>query len=113
MVKIIVAKLDYLIELFLLDENYTILENGTIERKRDGKKLGFTRKGELNRRNKTYVYIYYKGKDLKLHRIIYAKFKGNLDENMVVHHIDNNTLNNSIENLDLVTQEINQAYRKV
>lgn len=50
-----------------------------------------------------------------LHRYIYKKYKGNLpkDKTYVVHHINEDELNNTIQNLSLITRsEHNKLTRK-
>ena len=45
----------------------------------------------------------YKGIEYMTHRIIYQMFNGNICNSKVVNHIDTNSLNNKISNLELVT----------
>jgi len=42
-----------------------------------------------------------------LHRLIYSHFVSDIPKGMVINHIDGNTENNSIENLECVTQQDN------
>ena len=51
------------------------------------------------------VVIYHEGKyyTYQLGRLIYAWFFGEVPEGMVVDHIDNNSMNNWIDNLQLLT----------
>jgi hypothetical protein len=102
----LIAVNDWLIEQFINDPNYTIDRSGVIYNQK-GKILGFVKEGEAKARGKKYIYIKYKGKELKAHRIVYRKFNGNLDRELVVHHRDANGLNNNCDNLELTTQEIN------
>lgn len=44
---------------------------------------------------------------LAVHRVVYAWFRGEVPEDMVVDHIDTNKADNSIENLQLLTQDEN------
>ena len=55
------------------------------------------------------VMLYNNGKteQLKVHRIIYESFYGNIPEGMVIDHIDTNRQNNSVENLRCVTHKEN------
>lgn len=46
---------------------------------------------------------------LSVHRVVYAWFRGEVPEDMVVDHIDRNKSDNSIENLQLLTQDENMA----
>lgn len=48
---------------------------------------------------------------LQVHRIMYRKFKGPLERDLVINHIDEDPLNNSPENLELVTQSQNLEHR--
>ena len=50
-----------------------------------------------------YYAVNYKGVQYRVHRIIYALIHGDVDEFLTINHIDGNSLNNSIENLELVT----------
>lgn len=56
---------------------------------------------------KTYRYMKFRGKHLKVHRVVYAKFNGQLDANLIVNHKDCNGLNNLPDNLELITQAHN------
>lgn len=49
--------------------------------------------------------------DIKIHRVIYAAYKGNLELDKVVNHKDGDRLNNCPSNLELVTWEYNVKYR--
>lgn len=92
---------DNLIYELLQDNNYKVKEDGTIWR--HGRKKG--------RKDKEgYVEVYYKERRLKAHRIVYAKYKGELDKELVVDHKDGDTTNNDPSNLRLVTQEKNVYY---
>lgn len=93
---------DKLIYELLSDDKYEVRRDGTILK--NGKRVG--------RKDKEgYVEIYYKTKRLKAHRIVYAKFKGKLNEELVVDHKDTNPSNVDVNNLQLVTQKKNIYYR--
>lgn len=49
-------------------------------------------------------------KYLKVARVIYQKYVGELEPDLVINHIDNNKLNSSPENLELVTQSKNTKH---
>ncbi len=100
---------DNLIEDFINDQRYEVEDSGIIRRSRGGV-IGFTRNGEAIHRNKRYQYIRYKGVDLKVHRIIYRKFVGELQKRKVIHHKDGNGMNNAASNLEQVTQKKNVEY---
>lgn len=52
-----------------------------------------------------------KMKSIPLGRVIYAWFKGDIEDGMVIDHIDNNPYNNKIENLQKLTPEENLKKR--
>lgn len=107
---------DPLINELINDSKYQIFPDGTILTTVTGAKG--SKKGEWRKccfREQTgYKYLFYKFKQLALHRILYAKFIGPLDQNKVVNHKDYNRLNNSLDNLELVTESENttHAYKK-
>lgn len=59
-------------------------------------------------KNTTYVCLKYNGKNIKLHNLI----KGKPEENLVVDHIDHNGLNNTRNNLRIVSNIINSHNKK-
>jgi hypothetical protein len=98
----LIAANDYLIEEFLQDSRYLVTSEGRIYR--NGKQLGrYDKEG--------YIEIYYKGKRLKAHRIVYAKFKGKLSKDLVIEHDNGETYDNNPSNLLLVSQKKNCEYR--
>lgn len=99
---------DLIIEL-INSNKFVINEDGTIFNLK-GKQLGFVLKTELTLRNKQYKYIKYKRKSIKIHRIIWQKFRGNLAKNQVIHHINGNGLDNRLENLQQMPQQDNAYY---
>lgn len=48
-----------------------------------------------------------------VHRVIWVLFNGEIDPNLVIDHVDGNPLNNKIDNLRLVTRQLNQRNRKM
>lgn len=66
--------------------------------------------GWLDKNN--YWRCEYKAKAILVHRIIYHIQHGDLDNNMVVDHIDGNSLNNSVENLRMINYSENCRNRK-
>jgi hypothetical protein len=59
----------------------------------------------------SYFRVQYKRKHLQAHRIIYAKFLGELRDDLCINHKDGDGLNNCVENLELVTMSANNAHR--
>jgi transcriptional regulator with XRE-family HTH domain len=103
---------DYLIEQLITDPQYDIREDGTILTNvplsgfpANGKTYPWRRSDRLN--DNRYHVQRYKNKLLKVHRIIYRKFKGQLDQNLEINHIDGNKQNNKPDNLELVTHRAN------
>jgi hypothetical protein len=104
---------DY-IEQIINDPNYIIKETGEIITKvtRTGKvSVNNVWRNPLKTTKDGYKYISYKYKHLRVHRIIYRKFKGELNTKLVINHIDGNPANNHIDNLELVTQGKNNEHR--
>lgn len=58
-----------------------------------------------------YADIAYKNKKLLLHRVVYRKFIGPLNDTLTINHKDGNPLNNNISNLELVSQSENNTHR--
>jgi len=112
----LIAKNDIFIKELLSDERYEIRLDGTIWTKVPAK--GYV--GSLLKEFREvkpftsgggYQVINYKTKKLLVHRIVYAKFKGELASDLVVAHFDDDKTNNSISNLELTTQTENNKHR--
>lgn len=108
-------KNDDLIMELVKDPNYQINEDGTVFTlvQLNGKVGTTWRKAGNEDTPDGYVRMRYKGVNLRLHRIIWAKFNGYLRIDLVVNHIDGDKRNNHINNLELVTESTNHkhAYR--
>jgi hypothetical protein len=59
-----------------------------------------------------YFKVRFKGKSFRVHRLIWVLHYGNISDNLVVNHIDNNSFNNKIENLQLIPQAHNARRTK-
>ena len=97
------AKFDNLILEIIKDDWYDIRSDGTIwtcvpPSGPRGEYQYPWRK--INRIHNGYEVIRYKNCYLKVHRIIYQKFIGDLDPTLVINHIDCNRSNNDITNLN-------------
>lgn len=103
----LVSTNDGVIILMLIDDpNYRISQTGEITTliTRTGKRsvhdvwrvCGFKKNG--------YVCMRYRGVPLQVGRVVYQKYLGDLEDDLVVLHVDGNTENNDINNLKLVTQ---------
>ena len=58
-----------------------------------------------------YIRVYIYNKTYALHRLIALSFVPNIENKEQVNHIDGNKLNNSIENLEWVTNQENQIHK--
>lgn len=117
----LIAKNDVYIDLLLEDPLYDIREDGTIWSRRtlqghvgnDWRPVGRAKPRGVT--GKPYVSFRYQvggiSKWLSGHRIVYRKFNGPLAEDLVINHIDGNTLNNVPSNLELETQSKNNEHR--
>lgn len=93
----------YILEL-IKDDNYIINKNGTIFTyiQLNGVKGNKLREVTYHKKDK-YLRIYYKNKRVRLHRVIYAKFNGKLNNRLTIDHIDGNPKNNNPSNLQLLS----------
>ena len=109
-----VAYNDDLVRQICNDKNYKIQKDGTIltlvektgkvSIKNNWRFLSITTT-ELN-----YKYVKYKTKQLCLHRVLYQKFLGNLNDFFTINHKDGNPANNDLTNLELVSQAENNLH---
>ena len=61
-----------------------------------------------------YYYVEIRGQKQRVHRLVALAFLENPEDKPVVHHKDNNTLNNNVENLVYATYAENaQEYQKI
>lgn len=51
-----------------------------------------------------YMVFYNKGQEIKAHRVIWEQYHGKIPKGYIIHHKDENKLNNDISNLQLVTR---------
>lgn len=66
----------------------------------------------INRKNHHgYEDVMFRNKNISVHRVIYRKFLGELDKNLVINHINGIKDDNRVENLEQVTQGENNAHR--
>lgn len=108
----LLSKYDSIIEEFINDPNYVILDNGKILTfiQVNGKKGKILREcGSLDPYG--YIRIKYKGKRFMAHRAVYRKFKGHLQEHLIVDREDKNRSNNHPDNLILTTVSGNNYQR--
>jgi hypothetical protein len=99
--------LDELIDKLIDDPNYEIRPDGTIwskAGKRSWRKVGRPRPDGYIR------FDYHDGQNyrtLRVNRVIYRKFVGELDPKLTIDHIDNNPSNNHPNNLQQISQADN------
>lgn len=108
-----ICKNDHLISKLLDDQNYEVRPDGTVWTR-------ITRTGKVSVNNvwrqsgcarRGYWTLKYFGAMLQIHRIVYAKFNGPLEADLVVMHQDDNGLNNAPENLKIGTISQNNFHR--
>lgn len=94
------------------DSNYQIKEDGTILTiiQRNGKPGVSWRSAGGSHTPHGYLSMRYKGTALMMHRVIWAKFKNYLRCDLVINHINGNKKDNSLGNLELVTERTNQKH---
>ena len=87
------------------DTQYLIRDNGTVWSEKRNREL----KGTIRRNEYHTVYLTYNNKqyNFMVHRLVAQAFCENPNKYTIVHHKDNNTLNNCAENLEWVTTEYN------
>lgn len=104
---------DHLIYKLLEDSNYEVRADGSVWTRitktgkvsvnNEWRRAGSARRG--------YWTLKYFGVMLQVHRIIYARFLGRLEQDLVINHKDDCGYNNEPENLELVTQSKNNYHR--
>lgn len=91
------------------ENRYTIFDDGRIYSKRTNKFLT----PHYNKNGYLTVELgdnEYKFKEYKLHRLLAIAFIPNPNNYKVVHHKDENKLNNSLDNLEWTTHKLNVQY---
>lgn len=119
MSELLKKKNDKLIQEFLKDPNHMVFWSGEIMTRVDRQghvqnewRSCLNKKEKLKGQARTnYWRVRYKGVQLQAHRIVYAKFIGELHHGMVINHKDGDGLNNSVENLELITQSENNTHK--
>jgi len=111
------ASNDDLILKLLRDPAYDVREDGTIWTKicitgKESKTNIWREAGGVDtKRGMVYRRLKYRGKNLQVHRIVFAKYGDTpLQKDLVVNHKDGNSLNNHPSNLELVTQSENNIH---
>lgn len=106
-------KINYdLIKEIAVDSNYKICKNGDIWtflcKKGRTKTKKLRRVAKINSSSdKGYFDVRYKNRLLKLHRVVYYKFKGEILKGNVINHKDGNKRNNHLSNLEQMTYSEN------
>lgn len=109
--------------LSLLDEYFEIIDSKLYWRKANSDHFNAKIKaGDLaghpwttKRHYTEYLIVYFMGAHYRVHRIMYQMYHSleTLSNELVIDHIDRNGLNNSKENLRLVTQQVNTLNAKL
>lgn len=107
-----IAKHDDKIRQLIKDPLYDIRSDGSIWSRKAPTGQVYVDKNKWRRIDfikNGYMMIKYNYTDLQVHRIMYQKFKGNLDSNKCIYHKDYDFTNNDPNNLGMGTKaEINQ-----
>jgi hypothetical protein len=86
-------------------------EDGNLIRITTNKPIGTPTK--VGQHGHKYMIAQIKGVRYRVHRLIWIYFNGNFEDlSIQIDHKDNNTLNNKIENLRIVTNRVNGHNRK-
>ena len=86
------------------ENNYTIYDDGRIYSKCTKRFL----KPHLNKNG--YLTVELDSKEYKVHRLLATAFIPNPNNYKVVHHKDENKLNNALDNLEWTTHKLNVQY---
>jgi hypothetical protein len=108
---------DWLIEKIIRDEDYDIRKDGRIffkflkncDSPEAWREVNSTGSNGYRRIIKTIAGKRY---EVLCHRVIYRKFNGKLDMDLIVNHIDGNRQNNNCKNLELITVAENNVHSK-
>lgn len=99
-------------------ENYYVDETGKVYTDRYSKRYNknselMELKPKIHKSGYVYVFPYYapsKRAYLRMHRLVWETFNGTVPDGLDVHHKDHNKLNNSLDNLEVVTRKQNIHY---
>lgn len=86
---------------------YTINEDGIVYNKQ-GKQICQW----IDNQGYKQVVLYRDGKRYfrRVHRLVWESYNGDIKEGMVINHIDSNKTNNSLSNLEVVTNQYNVSH---
>lgn len=102
---------DQVIENMLSDPTVRVMEDGKVQRLKNGEWIHCGYSSWSNER-KTYMRTKYKRKTVYIHRLVYVALVGPIPEQHVIDHIDGNTKNNHPSNLKLSSISDNLKNRK-
>jgi hypothetical protein len=88
------------VDSYYFPEKYEVSNLGNVKNKLNNKFIGIYQK----RRNQKYKWVSLclnkKKIDCSIHRLVYWSFFPNTNQELIIHHIDNNPLNNKLSNLE-------------
>jgi hypothetical protein len=99
--------------------NYFISEDGVVESRAQKKPKFLKQQPATQTKGYKQVRLFNKelfskqGELYYVHRLVYTHFIGDIPSDMTVDHIDNNSTNNHVSNLQLLTQEENRNKNSV
>ena len=108
------AKNDNTIYQVLNDPNYKVESSGKVYTRiaRTGKLMRNEKWREVSHQDeKGYLQINYGRKRIYIHRLIYAKYVGELNNELVINHKNGIKSDNRPENLELITVKENNIHR--
>jgi hypothetical protein len=109
----VIATNDCFIEQILQSNKHRIERDGTcwiVDRKTKDWRRWDKPYQQTDLLNNSYYYVSFKAKKISVHRIVYAKYIGPLDNTKTINHIDGNPSNNNATNLELVTFQENSRH---
>ena len=99
---------------------YEIIKDNKYIINKNGKIYKYFKKFNTNKIKKNLVYlglsssgynvIFYKGKKIPVHRIIYSKFKGKIKKGFIINHKNFIKTDNRLSNLEMMTSRDNSIF---
>ena len=92
-------------------ENYQVSDQGRIKRYHDGVWYEVKQTVSTKRGNYLRVRLWKdgKGKDYRVHRLVWEVFNGPIPDGLHINHINENVQDNRLSNLNLMTPKENNA----